>query len=151
LVILRSKLKEGVAVEQRLSDDLPKIEALGSELNQVWTNIIDNAVQAMGGQGTLRLSTTRGDQSVLVEIEDDGPGIEQELQSQVFDAFFTTKPPGEGTGLGLHTTYNIVVEKHGGAIRLDSEPGSTRFTIELPLRLQSPDDSGEAVVGPAEA
>jgi PAS domain S-box-containing protein len=135
LVILRSKLKEGVLVEQSLSPDLPKIEALGSELNQVWTNLIDNAVHAMGGQGRIRLSTDLVGDRVVVEIEDDGPGIPGEHQSQVFDAFFTTKPPGEGTGLGLHTTYNIVVDKHGGTIRLASEPGRTRFTVELPLRL----------------
>lgn len=136
LVILRSKLKAGVVVEQSLSPDLPNIEALGSELNQVWTNLLDNAVHAMGGQGKIRLGTRLVGERIVVEIEDDGPGIPPEHQSRVFDAFFTTKPPGEGTGLGLHTVYNIVVDKHGGAIRLSSEPGRTRFTVELPLRLK---------------
>ena len=133
LVILRSKLREGVTVKEELAPDLPEIEALGSELNQVWTNLIDNAVHAMNGRGQIRLRTSHSGDSIFVEIEDDGPGIPEENQSRVFDAFFTTKPPGEGTGLGLNTTYKIVVEKHEGSIRLDSEPGRTRFTVELPL------------------
>lgn len=150
LVILRSKLTAGVEVEQSLSPDLPKIEALGGELNQVWTNLIDNAVQAMEGKGRIRLSTRLEGERVVVEIEDDGPGIPLEHQSRVFDAFFTTKPPGEGTGLGLHTTYNIVVDKHGGAIRVSSEPGRTRFTVEVPLRLErgSQAASGGGVTDP---
>ena len=145
LVILRSKLKEGVTVKQELAPDLPEIEALGSELNQVWTNLIDNAVDAMEGQGQIRLRTAHSGDSVIVEIEDNGPGIPEETQSRVFDAFFTTKPPGKGTGLGLNTTYKIVADKHAGSIRLDSEPGRTRFTVELPLRFVRQADGEVAV------
>ena len=145
LVILRSKLREGVTVEQDLASDLPEIEALGSELNQVWTNLIDNAVDAMEGEGQIRLRTSLSGDSVIVEIEDNGPGIPQETQSRVFDAFFTTKPPGKGTGLGLNTTYKIVTDKHAGSIRLDSEPGRTRFTVELPLRFARRGDGEVAV------
>ena len=117
-------------------------------MNQVWTNLLDNAVHAMDGQGRIRVSTSLVGDRVVVEIEDDGPGIPPEHQSRVFDAFFTTKPPGEGTGLGLglHTTYNIVVDKHGGAIRLASEPGRTTFTVELPIQL-SPDQRGREELG----
>jgi len=134
LVILRSKLKTGITVEQELAADLPLIEAYGSELNQVWTNLIDNAADAMNGQGQIRLRTSANDGHVVVQVEDNGPGIPPEVRERVFDAFFTTKAPGKGTGLGLNTSYNIVVQKHGGTIRVDSEPGRTRFTVELPLR-----------------
>ena len=134
LVILRSQLREGVTVKQELAPDLPEIEALGSDLNQVWTNLLDNAVSAMNGRGQILLRTSHSGDSIVVEIEDNGPGIPEENQSRVFDAFFTTKPPGEGTGLGLNTVYKIIVEKHEGSIHLDSEPGRTRFTVELPLR-----------------
>jgi signal transduction histidine kinase len=133
LVILRSKLKSGVSVSLELSDDLPLIEGFGGELNQVWTNLIDNAVDAMGGHGEIGLRTSLVGDRLRVEVEDDGPGIPADAQSRVFDAFFTTKPPGKGTGLGLNTTYKIV-QKHDGLIRLDSKPGLTRFTVDLPLR-----------------
>ena len=133
LVILRSRLREGIHLDQQLSAELPKIEAFGSELNQVWTNLLDNAIQALEGTGTIRIKTSTAGDRVRVEIEDDGPGIPAEHLDRVFDAFFTTKPPGEGTGLGLHTSYNIVVEKHGGTIRVDSHPGRTRFSVELPV------------------
>ncbi|HEX9691780.1 MAG TPA: ATP-binding protein [Gemmatimonadales bacterium] len=132
LIILRSKLKQGIDVVQDLASDLPRIEAYGSELNQVWTNLIDNAVHAMDGAGTLRLRSLGDGDYVTVEVEDSGPGIPKEIQSQIFDAFFTTKPPGTGTGLGLHTCYSIVVKKHGGTLTLDSKPGSTRFIVRLP-------------------
>ena len=112
---------------------LPKIEAYGSELNQVWTNLLDNAADAMGGEGSITMRTFLRDGRIVVEVEDGGPGIPTEIQPRVFDAFFTTKPPGKGTGLGLNTSYRIVVEKHGGSIDLRSKPGSTCFTIELPL------------------
>ncbi|HSM05095.1 MAG TPA: ATP-binding protein [Longimicrobiales bacterium] len=134
LVILRSKLKGGIVVHQDLDSDLPRIQAHGGELNQVWTNLIDNAVDAMGGEGEIRLRSRLVGTRVVVEVEDSGPGIPVDAQSRVFDAFFTTKPPGQGTGLGLNTSYNIIVDKHGGEIRLDSEPGRTCFTVELPLR-----------------
>ncbi len=135
LIILRSKLRQGVEVVQDLDTALPPVEGYGSELNQVWTNLIDNAVDAMGGTGRLLLRTSTVDGTVLVEIEDSGPGIPAELQPKVFDAFFTTKPPGKGTGLGLHTSYSIVVEKHGGAIAVHSAPGRTCFTVRLPATM----------------
>jgi signal transduction histidine kinase len=137
LVILRHKLKAGVRVTRDYAADLPRIEAFGSELNQAWTNIIDNAVDAMQGQGELRLRTSRSGANVLVEIGDSGPGIPPEIQERIFEPFFTTKPPGIGTGLGLHITYNTIVQKHRGQIRIVSQPGETTFQIELPIRLKS--------------
>jgi len=133
LIILRNKLKLGVEVVQELAGDLPSIQAYGGDLNQVWTNLIDNAVGAMDGQGRLLLRSRREDGWIVVEIEDNGSGIPEAIQHRIFDPFFTTKGPGEGTGLGLHTSYNIVVEKHGGAISVTSKPGRTRFTVRLPI------------------
>jgi signal transduction histidine kinase len=137
LVILRGKLKAGVDVTRDLDPDLPLIEAYGSELNQVWTNLLDNAVDAMDGVGHITVRTRADDGDVVVEIEDDGPGIPEDIQSRIFDAFFTTKPPGKGTGLGLNTSYNAVVKKHGGTIAVDSGPGRTCFTVRLPLQAAS--------------
>ena len=108
-------------------------EAFGSELNQVWTNIIDNAVGAMAGQGELVLRTYRQDGWVVVEIRDTGPGIPESIQSKIFDPFFTTKPPGKGTGLGLNISHNIIVHKHKGKLAVYSRPGATCFEIKLPL------------------
>ncbi|MCB9161709.1 MAG: response regulator [Caldilineaceae bacterium] len=133
LVILRNKLKQGVNVHRDYAADLPLIEARGSELNQVWTNIIDNAIQAMDGHGDLYLRTLWQEPWVVVEIEDNGPGIPAEIQPRLFDPFFTTKPPGEGTGLGLNISHNIIVQKHGGTIGVESEPGKTVFRVKLPL------------------
>jgi PAS domain S-box-containing protein len=133
LIILQSKLKEGVAVRREYTADLPRIQAYGSELNQVWTNIIDNAIAAMKGRGELVLRTYGDGQWVVVEIEDNGPGIPQANVTKLFDPFFTTKPPGEGTGLGLNISHNIVVQKHKGKIVVNSRPGSTRFEIRLPV------------------
>jgi signal transduction histidine kinase len=133
LVMLRSKLKEGITVRREYAEDLPRIQARGSELNQVWTNIIGNATDAMNGQGELVLRTHQEDQWVVVEIEDNGPGIPEAIQSNVFDPFFTTKAPGEGTGLGLNISHNIVVQKHGGKIAVRSVPGKTCFEIRLPI------------------
>jgi signal transduction histidine kinase len=137
LVILRHKLKPTVTVTRDYAPDLPRIEAYAGELNQVWTNILDNALDALGDQGEVRLRTRRDDDSILVEIADNGPGIPPEIQSRVFEAFFTTKPPGIGTGLGLNIAYNIV-NKHHGDIQLKSRPGETRFIIRLPLKLPTP-------------
>ncbi len=136
LVILRNKLKAGVKVMREYADNLPRIEAYGSELNQVWTNIIDNAIDAMEGKGELRLRTYVDDKCVVVEITDNGPGIPPQVQSRVFDLFFTTKPPGVGTGMGLHITYNIV-QKHRGQIQFTSKPGETTFRVSLPRHLKS--------------
>lgn len=133
LVILRSRLKEGVVVRREYDPDLPRIGAYGSELNQVWTNLIDNAIDAMNGEGRLVIRTRREGDEVIVEIEDDGPGIPPEIQEQVFDPFFTTKEPGKGTGLGLATSYGIVTEKHHGTLSLVSKAGSTRFIARLPI------------------
>jgi len=135
LVILRSKLRHGIAVRREYAADLPAIEAHGSELNQVWTNIIDNAIDAMDGEGEITLRTRRDGQCVVVEIEDSGPGIPPDLQTRIFDPFVTTKPPGQGTGLGLNITHNIVVHRHAGRISVNSQPGTTKFEITLPLRL----------------
>ena len=133
LLIMRSKLSDGVTVTREYAAGLPEIQAYGSELNQVWTNIIDNAADALDGHGRITLRTRQEGPRVVVEIEDDGPGIPEEVQSRVFESFFTTKPPGKGIGLGLDISYNIVVNKHRGDIRLFSEPGKTRFEVWLPL------------------
>lgn len=136
LIILQSKLKEGIAVHRDYASNLPRIQAYGSELNQVWTNIIDNAISAMKGRGELTLRTHCDDQWVMVEIEDNGPGIPEANLSKLFDSFFTTKPPGEGTGLGLNISHNIVVQKHKGKIVVNSHPGRTCFEIKLPLNVE---------------
>ncbi len=135
LVILRYKLKEGVRITRDYAPDLPRIEAHGSELNQVWTNIIDNAIDAMGGKGELMLRTRRQNENVVIEITDNGPGIPPEIKDRIFEAFFTTKPPGIGSGLGLHISYNIVQE-HRGGIEVDSQPGATTFRVTLPIQLK---------------
>jgi signal transduction histidine kinase len=132
LVMLRSKLKKGVTVHRDYCTNLPRIEAYGSELNQVWTNIMDNAIAAMDGQGEISLRTHYEGSWITIEIEDNGSGIPEDLQSKIFDPFFTTKPPGEGTGLGLNISHNIVVQKHNGKISVDSRPGRTVFQIKLP-------------------
>jgi signal transduction histidine kinase len=133
LVILRSKLRPGITVHRDYAADLPRIEAYGSELNQVWTNLIDNAIDATNGQGEIALQTRHDDRWVIVSIEDTGPGIPDEILPNLFDPFFTTKPPGSGTGLGLNISHNIVVQKHGGRIDVSSEPGKTRFEVRIPV------------------
>lgn len=135
LIILRHKLKEGVHVTRAYARDLPRIEAHGSALNQVWTNIIDNAIDAMSGKGELLLRTYRHGESVVVEITDTGPGIPPEIKERIFEAFYTTKPPGIGSGLGLHISYNLVAE-HRGKIQVDSRPGATTFRVTLPIQLK---------------
>ncbi len=135
LVMLRSRLKQGIIVHRRYAQDLPPLEAYGSELNQVWTNLIDNAIAAMNGQGEITLHTRREGNWVVVEISDNGPGIPPEIQSHIFDPFFTTKAPGEGTGLGLNISHNIIVQKHKGEISVTSQPGKTCFQVKLPVAL----------------
>jgi signal transduction histidine kinase len=132
LVMLRSKLKGGITVERHYAHDLPKIMAYGSELNQVWTNIIDNAVDAMDGKGVLTIDTRTSDDWVFVEIADSGPGIPEDVQQYLFSPFFTTKPVGKGTGLGLNISFNII-QKHQGTIDVTSRPGRTCFTVRLPV------------------
>ena len=135
LVILRHKLNQGtIQVVRDYDRSLPRIEAYAGELNQVWTNILDNAVDALAGKGEIRLHTYRDDDRVVVEIADNGPGIPPEIQSRVFEPFFTTKPPGVGTGLGLNIAYNVI-DKHRGDIRLKSKPGETCFQVCLPIQL----------------
>lgn len=112
---------------------LPQISAYASELNQVWTNTIDNAIGALAGTGRLTVRTARDGDWLLVEIGDTGPGIPDEIKNRIFEPFFTTKPVGEGTGLGLDISWRIVVKKHHGDLKLVSEPGDTRFQIRLPL------------------
>ncbi len=132
LTILNHKLRQGVAVQRDYQRVPLLVNSFGSELNQVWTNIIDNAIDAMGGKGELRVRTYREDACVVVEIGDNGPGISAEVQPHIFEPFFTTKRVGEGTGLGLDTVQRIV-KKHRGTIQVSSKPGDTRFRVWLPL------------------
>ncbi len=132
LTILNHKLKRGVAVQRDYQRIPLLVNSFGSELNQVWTNLIDNAIDAMEGKGELRLRTYRDDGCVVVEIGDSGPGISSEIEPHIFEPFFTTKGVGEGTGLGLDTVQRIV-KKHKGNIQVTSKPGDTRFQIWLPL------------------
>jgi len=138
LTILSHKLKAGggIAVTRDYDRTLPRISAYGSELNQVWTNIIDNAIDAIGERhGNILLRTKRENNNiVVVEISDDGPGIPQDIQPRIFEQFFTTKGVGKGTGLGLSISYRIVVEMHKGDISFTSKPGDTRFEIRLPMK-----------------
>jgi signal transduction histidine kinase len=132
LTILNHKLKQGVAVQRDYQRVPLLVNSFGSELNQVWTNIIDNAIDAMGGKGELRVRTYREDACVVVEIADNGPGISAEVEPHIFEPFFTTKGVGQGTGLGLDTVQRIV-KKHRGTIQVSSKPGDTRFQVWLPL------------------
>ncbi len=137
LVMLGHKLRQRAAEVTRAYDpDLPRICAYGSELNQVWTNLLDNALDAVGAGGRIALRTAREPGRVLVEIADDGPGIPSEIQGRIFEPFFTTKEVGTGTGLGLDISRRIVAERHGGDIRFESTPGAgTRFHVRLPLTM----------------
>ena len=132
LVILQHKLKEGVEVVRDYAPDLPRIDAYAGELNQVWTNLIDNAVDAMDGVGTLRVTTRAEDAAVVVEIADTGPGLDPAVAARAFDAFYTTKDVGKGTGLGLDTARRIVVERHEGTIELVREGDETVVRVRLP-------------------
>jgi signal transduction histidine kinase len=134
LVILGEKVRDGISVVRDYADDLPLIEAIPGELNQVWTNLIDNAIDAMDGKGTLRVSTRREGDGIVVEIADTGAGFPQEVQARAFEPFFTTKEVGKGTGLGLDISRRIVVEGHHGEILIDSQPGATVVTVKLPSR-----------------
>jgi signal transduction histidine kinase len=136
LVMLRYKLKHGITVDRKYDNSIPKVCAYGSELNQVWTNLIDNAADAMKDKGTLTISTSFDSNYVVVEIRDTGTGIPKEIQSKIFEPFFTTKKMGEGTGLGLDTVWRII-RKHHGSIRVESQPGDTCFEIRLPFKQPS--------------
>jgi signal transduction histidine kinase len=132
LTIMNYKLRRGVAVQRDYQRIPLLVNSFGSELNQVWTNIIDNAIDAMGGKGELRVRTYREDSCVVVEIGDNGPGISPEVKAHIFEPFFTTKAVGEGTGLGLDTVQRIV-KKHRGTIQVNSKAGDTRFQVWLPM------------------
>jgi signal transduction histidine kinase len=132
LTILNHKLKHGVIVRREYEQVPLVVNSFGSELNQVWTNLIDNAIDAMGGKGELQVRTHREDGNVVVEINDNGPGISPEVQPHIFEPFFTTKGVGEGTWLGLYTVQRIV-KKHRGDIQVTSKPGDTSFQVWLPL------------------
>lgn len=136
LVVMRHKLGDVEVVEDLA--ELPTTEGYGSELTQVWTNLIDNAVDAMEGTGRLEIRTRFDDGDVVVEIGDDGPGIPPEVRDRMFQPFFTTKPPGVGTGLGLHTVYTVVA-RHGGSIEVDTGDAGTTFTVRLPRQVPQSD------------
>jgi signal transduction histidine kinase len=136
LVILGHKLRRGVEVVRDYDEHLPRVLANGSELNQVWTNLIDNSIDAMDGHGQVRIVTRHDGANVLVEISDQGPGIPAEIASRIFDPFFTTKEVGRGSGLGLDITRRIVVDRYHGEVTFDSSPGATRFLVRLPLVAQ---------------
>jgi signal transduction histidine kinase len=135
LKIMHHKLKNGVEVQRQYDESSPKICAYPGELNQVWTNLIDNAVSAMKGHGTLTVRTGMDREQVFVEFHDTGPGVPAEIRDRIFEPFFTTKPVGEGTGLGLDISWRIVVKKHHGDLTVESEPGDTRFRVRLPVTL----------------
>ncbi len=149
LLMLSGKLGRGIRVVKDYDRTLPRVPAYPAELNQVWTNLVDNAVAAMretDGEGTLTVRTARENDRLLVEFGDTGPGIPAEIRDRVFDPFFTTKPVGEGTGLGLDISWRIVVNKHHGSLRFDSEPGDTRFQVLLPLTAPASDHPQEEPV-----
>jgi signal transduction histidine kinase len=133
LVMLAHKL-HGVTVVRDYGADVPRIEAFAGELNQLWTHLVDNAVDAMGGAGTLRVSTRAHRNGVVVAIGDTGRGMSTDVQAHAFEPFFTTKQVGQGTGLGLDVSRRIVVDRHGGEITIDSQPGETTLRVRLPLR-----------------
>lgn len=148
LQILSHKIKQShIRIIKHYVDDLPPIDAYGSELNQVWTNLFDNAIDAMlttNGGGTLQIETRFDQRDLWVIITDDGPGVPKDLQTRIFEPFFTTKPVGKGTGLGLDIAQRIVTTRHGGEIRLESQPGLTRFTIRLPRQRLGVDQASGA-------
>ncbi len=136
-------------MDRHYDPTLPRVEAYPGQLNQVWTNLLDNALDAIGDRGTIEVTTrAEGADRVVVEVTDDGPGIPPDLLPQVFDPFVTTKPPGHGTGLGLNIAHGIVTGKHGGDLTVTSEPGRTTFTVGLPVH-GVPDDAAPRPSPPA--
>ena len=133
--LLGHKINENgnIKVVKDFDESLPMIPAHPAELNQVWTNLIDNAIHAMPEGGTLTVRTSRQDGWALVEICDTGVGVPPEMQQKIFEPFFTTKPVGQGTGLGLDISYRVITQRHGGDLRVVSRPGDTRFQVKLPL------------------
>jgi signal transduction histidine kinase len=151
LAVLGHKLKHSaIEVVRHYDRSLPKVTVNGGELNQVWTNLLDNSIQSLGDSGTITISTAREGPCVRVDIADDGPGIAPEVRDRIFDPFFTTKDVGQGTGLGLDTARRIVSERHRGSIDFDSRPGETVFHVWLPLELvTSPAQESAAQAGSA--
>lgn len=148
LLMLGGKIGPRIEVVKDYDRTLPRIPAYPAELNQVWTNLIDNAVSAInsvGGEGTLTVRTALEHDMLLVEFRDTGPGVPKEIRGRIFDPFFTTKPVGEGTGLGLDISWRIVVNKHHGTLQVESEPGDTRFQVLLPLTAPADETSEEPV------
>jgi signal transduction histidine kinase len=137
LVMLGDKIGPGITVAKHYDRSLPRIPGYPAELNQVWTNLIDNAVAAMGGSGTLTVTTALDGDKAVVEFADTGPGIAAEIRDRIFEPFFTTKPFGQGTGLGLDISWRIVVTRHHGDLQVQSVPGDTRFRVRLPLTAEA--------------
>jgi len=150
LTMLSHKLK-GVTLIRDYDRSLPPIPAYGTELNQVWTNLIDNAIDAVNGQGEVRIRTRREDDQLLVEIHDNGPGIPEDVRAHLFEPFFTTKGVGKGTGLGLIISYRIVGDRHHGELEFESEPGHTVFIARLPMTRQALEPSAVANEPPEES
>jgi signal transduction histidine kinase len=135
LTILGHKLKHtSIEVVRNYDSALPRMMVRGSELNQVWTNLLANAIEALGDTGTITITTLLDGSCIEVHVEDDGPGIPADVQDKVFDAFFTTKEVGKGTGLGLATAFQIVVDRHDGSLSVESEPGHTLFRVRIPIK-----------------
>ena len=145
LLMLGRKIGDKITVVKEYDRSLPPVPAYAAELNQVWTNLIDNAVAAMEGEGTLTIRTDRDDGWAVISICDDGPGVPEDIRARIFEPFFTTKTVGEGTGLGLDISWRIVINKHHGDLSLESVPGDTRFIVRLPLDPPR-DDADSAVV-----
>jgi signal transduction histidine kinase len=141
LMMLGGKIPPGITVVKDYDTSLPAIPAYAAELNQVWTNLIDNAVSAMNGTGTLTVRTRLDPdrKQAVIEFGDTGPGVPEEIRGRIFEPFFTTKPVGQGTGLGLDISWRIVVNKHHGDLKVESVPGDTRFAVRLPLADAEPD------------
>jgi signal transduction histidine kinase len=137
LRMFASETKKGIEVVREYDRSLPRIHAFAPELNQVWTNLIDNAIDALDGHGKLTIRTQREPESALVEIEDTGSGIPDEIRGRIFEPFFTTKGVGKGTGLGLDIVYRIVTRRHHGTIRVYSRPGQTRFQVRFPYKQET--------------
>ena len=133
LKILHHKIKYGVTVNKEYEQNIPKISVYGGELNQVWTNLIDNAIDAMDGKGELTIRTSLENDCALIEIIDNGAGIPSEIQPRIFEPFFTSKEVGKGSGLGLDISRRIVVQKHKGNLRFESQPGQTNFQVRIPF------------------
>jgi signal transduction histidine kinase len=160
LMMLAGKIPPGIHVVKDYDRSLPHIPAYAGELNQVWTNLIDNAVSAMKDTGTLTVRTELDRDQVCVEFTDTGPGVPKQIQRRIFEPFYTTKPVGEGTGLGLDISWRIVVNKHHGDLSLESTPGDTRFRVRLPVTAPEsapaampagPDAVHDAALGPLSA